>query len=221
MAHWSSSTTTSEVMSALVAALGAMPEITKDKSANIGTKAGGSYGYKYADLASVIATIRPVLHAHGLGVLQNASTLEDDMVAISTTIIHKSGEFIRFEPLMLPAGRTAQETGSAITYGRRYHLLAALGLAADDDDGASAAPRRARGTSVASRPRQQAEVEPRTAYEGTIRLLIGQLSEMDRSVIRDRFRQQFGALVDLPVERHEEALTWTRDQIDQLRSASA
>lgn len=136
------SETITGIAAAWVAAAAELVDVNKGKTASIQTKTGGSYGYKYADLADVIQSARPVLAKHGLAIVQNASSPTADVVLISTTLVHKSGEFWALSPLALPSGHTAQETGSAITYGRRYHLLAALGLAADDDDdGATAAPR--------------------------------------------------------------------------------
>lgn len=49
--------------------------------------------------------------------------------------MHNSGEWVETDPLTLKADKaTAQGAGSAITYGRRYALAAALGLASDEDD---------------------------------------------------------------------------------------
>jgi len=54
-------------------------------------------------------------------------------------LIHKSGEFIT-ETLRMPVAQAqmnAHGIGSAITYARRYGLMAILCIAADDDDGNS------------------------------------------------------------------------------------
>ena len=49
--------------------------------------------------------------------------------------MHTSGEWIETDPLTLRAVKTdPQGAGSAVTYGRRYSLSAALGVAWDDDD---------------------------------------------------------------------------------------
>lgn len=131
-----------DLAAALVAASAELSSVTKGREASIPTKSGGSYAYRYAALEDVLDAVRPVLTKHGLTVTQTASNRSEDFLTISTAILHRSGQYVVFEPLALPNGRTAQEIGSAITYGRRYHLLACLGLAAsDDDDGASAAPR--------------------------------------------------------------------------------
>jgi hypothetical protein len=146
--------------SAMVQAAQELTDIKRGGSASIPTKSGGSYSYKYATLPDILQTARPILARHGLVVIQNASEGHGESVDISTMIIHSSGEYLVLDSLPMPMGHTAQETGSAITYGRRYQLLAALGLAADDDDdGASAAPRstQSRATSTGPRPVTEAQ----------------------------------------------------------------
>lgn len=131
-----------DLSAALVAASAELVSVNKSREAAIPTKSGGSYAYRYAALEDVLDTVRPVLAKHGLTITQTASNQNADFLTISTAILHRSGQYIVFDSLALPNGRTAQEIGSAITYGRRYHLLACLNLAAsDDDDGAAAAPR--------------------------------------------------------------------------------
>ena len=136
------SDTIGKLAAAIVAAAAELEDIKREASANIPTKSGGSYSYKYATLPGILQAVRPILQKHDLAVLQNASEGGNASVDISTMIVHSSGEYLVLDALPMPMGNTAQETGSAITYGRRYQLLAALGLAADDDDdGATAAPR--------------------------------------------------------------------------------
>ena len=197
-----------DLSSALVSAMADLSDIKKGKEAKISTKAGGSYGYKYADLADVIQQIRPVLATHGLAVLQSPVSHDNDTVSIYTTLIHRTGQQMTFGPLTLPAGRTAQETGSAITYARRYALLSCLGLAAEDDDGASAAPRKPQ-----QKPAKVAQIQPRSDAESTIRSLLAQIPTSQAQQIKTQFMEQFGKLADLPVDEHEEALEWIRAAI--------
>jgi len=207
---WQSSDTIAELSKALVSALGQMTDIRKGREAKVQMKSGGNYGYKYADLADTIQSVRPILASNGLAVMQNASTTNPELVMISTTILHSSGEWITFEPLALPAGRTAQETGSAISYGRRYHLLASLGLAAEDDDGASASARiKQRGSSPAQKPSNA----PRTVEEKAIREILSSLQPSVAQTIKQGFVAKYGTLSELEVDKHPDALAWVEDKV--------
>jgi hypothetical protein len=88
----------------------------------------------YADLASVISAIREPLSKNGLAYIQLV-TVRDKMVSIETILTHKAGQFLA-ETLDLPVVQNnPQGIGSTITYGRRYSLMAMVGVAAEDDDG--------------------------------------------------------------------------------------
>lgn len=130
-----SSTETDQVIASYVTALGELSDVPKARTAN-----AGSYQYSYADLAAVLGEIRPILAKHDLALSQSAS-IDGGQVEVVTWIWHRSGQWLRFPALRLPAGQTAQQTGSAITYARRYSAMAVCGLASggDDDDGAGAA----------------------------------------------------------------------------------
>jgi hypothetical protein len=123
---------------ALVAAWTDMPAIHKGNDVNT-----GQYSYSFASLPDILAEVRPHLAKHGLAVSQSVTDHNGD-VAVSTVLSHVDGWDQEYGPLVLPAGNTAQQAGSAITYARRYGLSAALGVAPDDDDdAASVEPRRA------------------------------------------------------------------------------
>lgn len=140
---------------ALVAALAELTDVPRTRTADMGT-----YTVNYADLAAAMAAIRPVLAKHGLAVMQPVDS-GDRGPAVSTIILHRSGEQMVFGPLSMPGGSSPQGTGSAITYARRYSLLAALGLCAtDDDDDGSQAQREAA-------PPRQARSAPRKAAGAT------------------------------------------------------
>lgn len=207
---WSSSQDITNIAPALVKALGELSDVPKGREAKIPTKTGASYGYKYADLADTLSMVRPVLASHGLAVTQTASNPDEHTVAITTTLIHSSGEWMSFHPLLLPNGRTAQETGSAITYGRRYSLLAILGLAAEDDDGASAAPRQPRSAQPRSADRPSPAPKPKatTPEEEEIKRMLSEVNATTAKTIKADFMAEFGKLADLPSDRHSEARDW-------------
>ena len=95
---------------------------------------------KYANLESVIDAFRIPLCSNGLAFWQDVTTTESQ-VMISTRIIHSSGQWVEFGPLCIPVGKKdAHGIGSATTYGKRYALCAAMGVAPGEiDDDASGA----------------------------------------------------------------------------------
>ena len=81
--------------------------------------------------------------------------------------MHTSGEWIETDPLGLKAEKqTAQGTGSAVTYGRRYSLSAALGISSEDDDDGNQQGRSVRPQADAppkgNRPEKKQKNQPRT-----------------------------------------------------------
>jgi len=94
---------------------------------------------RYASLAAVRNAVIPVLAKHGICATQDVTTAESG-VALMTILTHSSGQQMRFGPLILPISKQdAQGFGSAITYARRYQLMAVAGVVGDDDDDAEAA----------------------------------------------------------------------------------
>jgi hypothetical protein len=125
---------TSEQFDAIAAALakaqGVMDAASKD-AANPHFKA------KFASLASVREAIRKPLSENGIAYIQTLRTNEG-AVEVDTRLIHSSGQFIG-DTLRVPlAQATPQGVGSASSYGRRYALMAIVGLAAEDDDAEAA-----------------------------------------------------------------------------------
>lgn len=120
---------------ALAAAQGDLPHIRKDQTAKIGP----GREYRYADLATVLAAVRPVLSRHGLALVQRTD-IRDGAVVLLTELRHPSGEILDTLYPVAQCGARHQEMGGALTYARRYAVCSLLGIAADeDDDGATAA----------------------------------------------------------------------------------
>ncbi len=123
-----------ELAAALAKAQGQFAPASKD--AENGAFKQGNKASKYADIAAVWEAVRKPLSDNGLAVMQQASRQEGG-VAITTQIMHSSGQWMRCEPLVIPMSKPdAHGVGSATTYGRRFSLCAVLGIVADaDDDG--------------------------------------------------------------------------------------
>lgn len=98
----------------------------------------GGHG-KFAPLPEIIEMARPVLAAHGLGYTQSALADDRNGIAIRTTIVHTSGQTLSDDRMFVPSAKMdPQGFGSAMSYARRYGLLAVLGIATHDDDGSDA-----------------------------------------------------------------------------------
>ena len=89
---------------------------------------------KYADLAEILNTVRPVFSANGIAIVQTP-TFESGVASVATMLCHESGEFIRSICSSPVSKQDAQGIGSALTYLRRYSLAAMCGIAQEDDDG--------------------------------------------------------------------------------------
>jgi hypothetical protein len=96
---------------------------------------------KYADLDACLEAVDDALLENGLALLQETSEC-DNGVIVETVFLHESGESIRCGKLHVPAVKAdPQGYGSALTYARRYSLMAACGIAPEDDDGNAAVRR--------------------------------------------------------------------------------
>ena len=90
---------------------------------------------KYADLSNCIEAVIGALNDNGIGLMQRTYECQDG-VMVETIFVHESGEVMECGMLHVPAAKhDPQGYGSALTYARRYSLLAATGLAPEDDDG--------------------------------------------------------------------------------------
>lgn len=103
---------------------------------------------KYATLKAIMSTVRPVAIKHGIRIRQgcdhawqlDTGQIKGRMVPVFTDLIHTATGQTERTTIEIPVSKMdAQGMGSAISYGRRYGLLAALGLTTDeaDDDGAA------------------------------------------------------------------------------------
>jgi hypothetical protein len=93
-------------------------------------------GSRYVSLDALLDSVKPVLQANNLALVQVLET-EEGKVGVSTSLLHTSGHLFAFGKLMVKAdGLTAQQVGGAITYIRRQSIQTACGISVDlDDDG--------------------------------------------------------------------------------------
>lgn len=93
---------------------------------------------KYADLASCVEAVMDALNNNGIYLLQKTND-EQNGIMVETVFVHESGEMLNCGHLYFPASKNdAQGFMSALTYARRGSLMAACGIAPEDDDGNAA-----------------------------------------------------------------------------------
>lgn len=121
---------------ALAAAQGELEDATK-------SSVNPAFRSKYADLAEVLQTLRPILSKHGLGLVQTVGFYDATAktIQVTTALIHASGELITDSVNMPVTKADAQGVGSAVTYARRYGAAAICGISQADDDGNAASGR--------------------------------------------------------------------------------
>jgi hypothetical protein len=89
----------------------------------------------YATMASVVDAVRGPLSRAGLAYIQHVD-VQGKTVSVETVLLHESGGTLRCGRLVAEAKDPGpQSIGSVLTYLRRYSLMAAVGIAPEDDDG--------------------------------------------------------------------------------------
>ena len=112
---------------------------------------------KYADLGSVMDACLPALNEVGIAVIQPAGEDETGRY-VETVFIHgESGEKLSCRVPLIVGKNDMQGYGSAVTYARRYGLMAMAGIAPEDDDGHAA--------SQSAPQQQQRKAAPETTQE--------------------------------------------------------
>jgi len=119
-----------QLVAALVEATKEFDKVTKNAD-------NPFYKSRYSTLDHLIECTKSALLKHGIIITQDGMMPEVGQTTVTTKIAHVSGEWIETS-VTLPNTKNgksdAQTVGSAITYGRRYALSAALNIASEDDD---------------------------------------------------------------------------------------
>jgi hypothetical protein len=160
------------------------------------------YGYKYADLASILDDVRPILAKYELSILQMPSN-DPESVTLETMLMHSSGQWIS-ETMRMPIESAkgmsrAQTIGSVISYARRYALTSFLGISQTDDD-TDAAP-------VVEK--REAEITPHQALANLLVEL-----KIPKERVAEVYKQMgFEKFGDIPAARFKELLSLVTDGV--------
>lgn len=195
----------SELTKALIGFHKAVDKIEKNARANYG---------KFADLANVLSTVTPALHANGLAITQ--TFLEDSLV---TTLHHTSGETLNSTvKLYIQDGRNiTQEWGKAVTYQRRYAICSILGIVADmDTDAEAEAPASAKTTPAQTKPANVQKAVMSQAFQAGQKAIkaaktLDSLSDLSKRVA-DRFEKD-----DLTKQEYDDLLKLLLDKESELK----
>ena len=166
--------------------------LKKDQKASI----NATFSYRYADINSVLAMLKPVLLSWNMAVAQPVDTVDGNNTITTMLICNVTGDRLQFPGPSFPVKGDPQAAGSAITYFRRYALVSLFGLESEDDDGAIA---------------HRAATTPngRTAAETVIRQGMNSWDKPQVKAFTEAFTEQFGCgLSALPEGRHGDALTF-------------
>lgn len=153
---------TNEIFKAISAAQGEF--LTVEKSST-----NPHFKSKFAPLDNIIEMLRPILPKHGLSFVQ-FTDITDGGIVVETVITHESGQWVSGSLKMPATKQDPQGYGSALTYGRRYGLSAAFGIASDEDvDGNNADEKPGSKTEQKQKnQQQQVELTPAQQAYGTI-----------------------------------------------------
>ena len=195
----------SELTKALIGFHKAVDKIEKNARANYG---------KFADLANVLSTVTPALHANGLAITQ--TFLEDSLV---TTLHHTSGETLNSTvKLYIQDGRNiTQEWGKAVTYQRRYAICSILGIVADmDTDAEAEAPTSAKTTLAQAKPANVQKAVMSQAFQAGQKAIkaaktLDALSDLSKRVA-ERFDKQ-----DITKQEYDDLLKLLLDKESELK----
>lgn len=119
-----------KIMPAFIAAQGQFKPAVKDAK-------NPHFKSAYVTLDGAIAAVSEALRANGIALMQQTD-LEEGRIILHTRLIHTSGEWLASRYPVHPVKADPQGEGSALTYARRYALMALVGIAPEDDDGNAA-----------------------------------------------------------------------------------
>ena len=116
---------------------------------------------KYADLASIIESVAPILSKYGLSLVQGIE-FDGEHDLLTSRLMHSSGEWMESTMRLFLKAGDPQSQGSAVSYARRYQIQALLNLRAVDDDGNHASGKSQPQTTRRAAPNPQPQVDSET-----------------------------------------------------------
>jgi hypothetical protein len=145
--------------------------------------------------------------------------MDETGVTVETCFVHISGESFTGGTLHVPASKQdPQGYGSALSYARRYSLMAACGIAPEDDDGNAAKPP----------PSNGIHAPARLAFESLQPEQQDRMRRLSKDVLMAHSPSQMIDVIDAAdLDQDEKAGLWslldskTRSAIKQAQKATA
>ena len=134
--RWEKNEARKAFVSALNAFKAAPPEIFKNKQVSFG--GAGKTAYKHATLDNVSGAIGAALAKVGISHRWETEQLDGGQIRVTCILTHEAGHSERVPLQASPdtsgSKNSIQAVGSTVTYLQRYTLLAATGMAVQDQD---------------------------------------------------------------------------------------
>ena len=167
------------------------------------TNTNPAFRSRYADLAACIEAVIDALNENGIALMQPTRECSDGVI-VETLFLHESGETISGGLLHVPAVKhDPQGYGSALTYARRYSLMAACGIAPEDDDGHAAsqpAQQRSQPAQQRSKPEAPQVISSEQAtYLAALITTVGADKEAILQYIGKKVDRKLDAINQIPV----------------------
>jgi hypothetical protein len=167
------------------------------------TPAGKPAGY--VDLAAITAAVHPVLASHGLAYIQRMER-DDTGYSIVSYIQHEDGSSLpesRY-PVLTKDQNDPQKFGAGVTYARRYSMMLYLGLAAEDDDGNTAAGNASNVTAVSA-------PNPRDTATANLRAALKAHNHTTKEAVADALSSRFPDAANVASLTTEQIVQWTNE----------
>ena len=154
---------------------------------------------RYADLSACVEAVIDALNVNGLGLVQVTHPCESG-VSVETVLVHESGQTMTSGVLHVPASKQdAQGYGSALTYARRYSLMAICGIAPEDDDG-----------NKASKPIEVKAKDIKVERVSVVNKITGEVTEVLNTTKKSRIEKTIYDIRTLSEEQQPAAAEYLR-----------
>jgi len=187
----------SELVGALCSAQADMGSIGRDGK-------NPHFKSQYATLDNILDTVRPILAKNGLVLIQGCKNEQTEKISgleVTTTLAHKSGQWIATHVYVPVNKQDAHAVGSALTYGRRYGAAAILAISTDnDDDGNAAVPQHRQQQPQQVKVTGKADVTPAVDDSTLRKQFFAALKALHSDITADTAREVFITLMgDVPL----------------------